>query len=88
MVKLKSLKLANAVKCGTKEELFLSDRDYDMELHNAMVIKITALQVRQTTYTTLMNTVWWMQAEEAEAPAAQVSTGDNRKQPVKARVDA
>lgn len=68
MVKLTALKLANAVKCGPNEELFLTAARFDMTLSGGMFVKITHHESKQVCNTTLMNVIWWHEAP-TEAPA-------------------
>ena len=69
MVKLKCMKVANSVKCGTKEETFLSDVHFDMTLEQGVIVRIVHKKLGDETFTTLMNTVYWKQQAEASEPA-------------------
>ena len=73
-MKIRNLKLANAIKCGSKTEDFLNDTNYEITLVDSIVIKIVNRRNQAVCYTTLMNTVWWHPVEEpaaaAKAPAS------------------
>ncbi len=80
MVKILKLKLANAIKCGPKEETFLTETGFEMELLNGMVVRIKEKTSGQVTHTTLFNTIYWM----ADEPVEEVPLAG----PVKAKVAA
>lgn len=69
-MKIAKLKLANAIKCGTKTLDFLASEHYDMTLSDGILIRV-ASKARDgiVCYTTLMNTVWWWPLEEKATAA-------------------
>jgi hypothetical protein len=67
-MKIKTAKLANAIKIGTKEVHFIVEKDYDIELEG-FFLKITEkipshpASGRATSCTSLFNTVYWQEHE-------------------------
>ena len=74
-MKVARLRLANAIKCGTRQADFLTSEHFDMTVENGIVIKCVDRERGDTTYTTLFNTIWWQpeaeQKSEAKEPAKQ-----------------
>lgn len=64
-IKLDCAKFANAVKCGVKEETFVTNKNYDISLVNDFRIKIVDQRTKRKTYTTVMNTIYWEETPEA-----------------------
>ena len=66
-MKLKSIKLANAIKVGDDEMGFLDWRKYDIELVGEFVIKVRPNRVGSTasyTFTSVFNCIYWVTADE------------------------
>lgn len=69
-MKFKHIKLANSVKIGTKEHVFISKTLYDVELKDNFIVQITEKLTGATSFTTLFNTIYW-EADEPSADAGQ-----------------
>lgn len=81
-MKISYLRLANAIKAGTRTADFLASKDYDMELREGVIIKVTpkdAATRSQVVYTTLFNVVYWFPLEEAASDAPGVKGGKQAK---------
>lgn len=63
-MKIKTLKLANAIQVGSHSETFLEDSKYDMTILNNVVIKVVSKRDGSSCFTSLYNTIWFT-AEEA-----------------------
>ena len=63
MMKVKTLRVHQAVKVGNSEAAFLKEEQYDMELYDNGVIKIRCKRSKAISYTSLHN-VPWFTAEE------------------------
>ncbi len=78
-MKLKHLKVANAVKAGTREEMFLTDEKFEMTLEQGVIIRIKDKKTGRIVNTTLMNTIWWEEddGEEAKPVAKKIAKKDD-----------
>jgi hypothetical protein len=57
--KLKYLKLANAVKTGKGEAVFLTSDHFDMRIHSGVFVEIYHLKSGVTVHTSLFNAIYW-----------------------------
>jgi hypothetical protein len=53
-----TLKVFQSVKCGNREESFLTSKDFHMVL-SGQLIKIVCHKSQETVYTPITNTPWW-----------------------------
>lgn len=72
-MKIRFIKLANSIRIGTAEKPFLMSEDYDMELSDGIRIRITEKKPRAgkpaaTSYTSLMNCIYWVLLEDEVKP--------------------
>ena len=70
-MKLKSLRLANAMRAGSRQTDFLESKHYDMEFVDAVVIRILAKSKTSEefseSYTSIFNAIWWQPLKETAA---------------------
>lgn len=57
-MKISYVKLANAIKCGTKTADNLLEKDFDMTL-DGVVIRVTEKKSNKSVFTSLFNAVYW-----------------------------
>ena len=76
-MKIGSLALGNAIKCGSKTNDYLSARDFDMEL-DGIIIKIVSKATEFVCYTTLFNTKWWHPLEQPSAKDGEAPKGKRK----------
>jgi vancomycin resistance protein YoaR len=57
--KLKSISFANAVRLGVGSEVFVTDEKADIELHDGMFVKMTDKHKGKTSWSSLLNAMWW-----------------------------
>ena len=83
MRKCSYLKVGNAVKCGTKEELFFTDRHYVIE-KDGIEFRLRPLgdkaRENDAVFTSVMNAVYWKYADELveEKAEPEVKRGPGR----------
>jgi hypothetical protein len=58
---LKCVKLANAVKIGTTEELFIDGKRFELSLHDNIYVRIFDPKTSDETFTTVFNVIYLKQ---------------------------
>lgn len=68
-MKIRALRLANAIKAGTRQADFLESKAYDMEFVDAVRIKVAPkAKPEDFVETSIFNAIWWAPAKETAAP--------------------
>lgn len=65
-MKLKALRLANAIKAGSRQLDFLDSQAFEMEFVDAVRIKVTPkTKPELCVETSIFNAIWWQPLTEA-----------------------
>ena len=66
MKKLRCVKLANSIKCGTREDTFFSESQYEI-FFDMPLIAIKDPKTEDVTETSIYNAIYWKSVQEAPA---------------------
>ncbi len=58
-MKIQSIKFGNAIKAGTVETNFLTDKEYEISI-DELIVTVVQRSSKQSVCTSLMNVVWWI----------------------------
>lgn len=68
-MKVRALRLANAIKAGTRQADFLESKAYDIEFVDAVRIKVTPKnKPDDSVETSIFNAIWWAPLKETATP--------------------
>lgn len=86
MIKVKSLKLANSIKCGATEETFLTNKRFDIKFRDSVVIECRDLKRDDVVCTSIFNAAWWVEDTSEDVPTSDVykTPATAAKKPLKA----
>lgn len=65
---LKDMKVANAVKCGKREEFYFNSAQYALKLYNSICVRIENKNTKESANTTLMNVISFNLLENHATP--------------------
>lgn len=69
MKKITHLRLANSVKVGPQEETYLTEQNFELALEGITIRMRHKKVPEKTVCTSLMNAVYWIEADEPAAAA-------------------
>lgn len=81
MKSLSSIKLANSVKSGNKEETYFSDAKHEITVENTFVVRIRCKRSGDEVMTTLFNAISFKESRVTQPKEPEASTAPTTAKP-------